>query len=187
MNVPTEEVYELIVKNSFYEYVPVPTGGPRRNSCPDVLLRTCFSDSGHQEGATQPNKIPEIPMKSQRSDSCTPCQAQVITTLMLRNIPCKVNLQMMQVVLKRLGFEGSYDYLYFPARKNKSNLGFGFVNFKTEADAASFEAAFLGYMFPGIQSSKRCHANAAEVQGLEANLRLRASDGCVSSLWTSHV
>eukprot|EP00928_Gymnodinium_smaydae_P098641 TRINITY_DN9213_c0_g2_i2.p1 TRINITY_DN9213_c0_g2~~TRINITY_DN9213_c0_g2_i2.p1 ORF type:complete len:187 (+),score=33.71 TRINITY_DN9213_c0_g2_i2:52-612(+) len=176
----SDEMHELIVKNCFYEFVPKPFGKPRRKSFPDILLRACVPDVCDQVSATQSNSVLEDSASTRIQGCGVPSQiaandSKCITTLMLRNVPCKVNLEIMEVVLMQLGYEGTYDYLYFPARKNGSNLGFGFVNFMDERDAVSFEAAFTGYVFTGIQSSKQCYVTAAAVQGREANLRMHES------------
>eukprot|EP00928_Gymnodinium_smaydae_P098639 TRINITY_DN9213_c0_g1_i2.p1 TRINITY_DN9213_c0_g1~~TRINITY_DN9213_c0_g1_i2.p1 ORF type:complete len:206 (+),score=38.68 TRINITY_DN9213_c0_g1_i2:70-618(+) len=180
MNVATEEAYKLCVKNGFYEFVLAPTGKRRRKTFPDSVLRTCIPDACHQEGATQASSVPDATENAGVPDSGALGQdpdkeSRCTTTLMLRNVPCKVNLEIMEVVLMQLGFEGKYDYLYFPTRKSGSNLGFGFVNFRTEDDAVQFDAAFTGYVFGGIQSNKQCYVTIAAVQGREANLRLHAT------------
>eukprot|EP00928_Gymnodinium_smaydae_P086096 TRINITY_DN6994_c0_g1_i1.p1 TRINITY_DN6994_c0_g1~~TRINITY_DN6994_c0_g1_i1.p1 ORF type:complete len:162 (+),score=16.09 TRINITY_DN6994_c0_g1_i1:54-539(+) len=95
-------------------------------------------------------------------------------TLMLRNIPCSVNDERMEFVLKQHGFAGLYDYLYVPMRRNGSNLGFGFVNFTYEEDAIRFKAVFSGYRFSGTNSTKQCSITPAEIQGREANIRMNA-------------
>eukprot|EP00928_Gymnodinium_smaydae_P002885 TRINITY_DN11056_c0_g2_i1.p1 TRINITY_DN11056_c0_g2~~TRINITY_DN11056_c0_g2_i1.p1 ORF type:complete len:151 (+),score=32.11 TRINITY_DN11056_c0_g2_i1:143-595(+) len=91
-------------------------------------------------------------------------------TIMLKNVPCSVTEELMTSVLKENGFADLYDYLYMPKR-NASNLGFCFVNFKREEDALRFKDEFLGYKFSGINSMKQCFVSLAHVQGREANMR----------------
>eukprot|EP00928_Gymnodinium_smaydae_P000202 TRINITY_DN10073_c0_g3_i1.p1 TRINITY_DN10073_c0_g3~~TRINITY_DN10073_c0_g3_i1.p1 ORF type:complete len:174 (+),score=31.38 TRINITY_DN10073_c0_g3_i1:360-881(+) len=94
-----------------------------------------------------------------------------LTTYMLRNVPCKVTKHAMEVELIQRGFHGTYDFVHFPTRRNKSGLGYGFVNF-THADyAAQFKEVFEGYVFAWTDSVKRCRVSPADLQGLEANLK----------------
>eukprot|EP00928_Gymnodinium_smaydae_P043454 TRINITY_DN29103_c1_g1_i1.p1 TRINITY_DN29103_c1_g1~~TRINITY_DN29103_c1_g1_i1.p1 ORF type:complete len:162 (-),score=26.00 TRINITY_DN29103_c1_g1_i1:378-863(-) len=97
------------------------------------------------------------------------------TTLMLRNIPCKVQTEWLQEELRKLGFEGTYDVIHIPTRKNKSNLGYGFINFISPEHARRFADAVVGHMFSGSGSVKRCYVTKAAFQGREAALRGAAS------------
>ncbi|OLQ11901.1 Ankyrin-2 [Symbiodinium microadriaticum] len=66
-----------------------------------------------------------------------PCGA---TTFMLRNIPNKYTREML-VDRFNEEFRGRYDFLYVPIDfKNKCNVGYCFVNFRSQADAAEFVA-----------------------------------------------
>eukprot|EP00928_Gymnodinium_smaydae_P097633 TRINITY_DN8898_c0_g4_i2.p1 TRINITY_DN8898_c0_g4~~TRINITY_DN8898_c0_g4_i2.p1 ORF type:complete len:204 (-),score=34.37 TRINITY_DN8898_c0_g4_i2:410-1021(-) len=96
---------------------------------------------------------------------------KVVTTYMLRNVPCKVTNVAMQMELKKHGLDGTYDFLHFPTRRNSSGLGYGFINFTHEDYGVRFKDIFEGYMFPWTQSEKRCCVVPADLQGLEANLK----------------
>eukprot|EP00928_Gymnodinium_smaydae_P005407 TRINITY_DN11846_c0_g1_i1.p1 TRINITY_DN11846_c0_g1~~TRINITY_DN11846_c0_g1_i1.p1 ORF type:complete len:200 (+),score=25.86 TRINITY_DN11846_c0_g1_i1:58-657(+) len=181
-----QQLYELCVKNGFFDFAPVATGRPRRKSAPEILLSTNVLDVCRQEPAKQPSSVPEVQVRTTVSafgkhSHITTDHSQSFKTLMLRDVPCKVNLQLMRLTMTNLGFAGTYDYLYFPTRRNGSNLGFGFVNFMKEEDADRFEIAFTGYQFPGIRSSKQCYVTLAEVQGREANLQLNTKCSASSS------
>eukprot|EP00928_Gymnodinium_smaydae_P085567 TRINITY_DN69078_c0_g1_i1.p2 TRINITY_DN69078_c0_g1~~TRINITY_DN69078_c0_g1_i1.p2 ORF type:complete len:155 (-),score=12.22 TRINITY_DN69078_c0_g1_i1:61-525(-) len=95
-------------------------------------------------------------------------------TLIIRSMPCSVNEERMESVLREHGFAGSYDYLFLPVRRNGSNLGFGVVNFMQEQDAFRFRDFLVGYRFPGANSTQRCIVTLADIQGREANVRMNA-------------
>lgn len=99
--------------------------------------------------------------------------AGVATTLMVRNIPAECT---QEFLLELWPNHGTYDFLYLPRNAGgKSNLGYCFVNFVSEAHAAAFKekwhrahTACLGFAC----SAKRClSVSLAEVQGLEANVK----------------
>eukprot|EP00928_Gymnodinium_smaydae_P095729 TRINITY_DN8284_c0_g4_i1.p1 TRINITY_DN8284_c0_g4~~TRINITY_DN8284_c0_g4_i1.p1 ORF type:complete len:223 (-),score=41.89 TRINITY_DN8284_c0_g4_i1:80-748(-) len=121
------------------------------------------TDNSRQLLTQEPASLEEL-----RAD--VPETASTFTTVMLRNVPCKINKASVEVELVKLGFANKYDYIYFPARRNKSTIGYGFINFITSHDALAFMDIFDGYAFPGTSSTKRCSVSRADVQGREANL-----------------
>eukprot|EP00928_Gymnodinium_smaydae_P068088 TRINITY_DN51156_c0_g1_i1.p1 TRINITY_DN51156_c0_g1~~TRINITY_DN51156_c0_g1_i1.p1 ORF type:complete len:180 (-),score=13.76 TRINITY_DN51156_c0_g1_i1:77-616(-) len=144
-----QELYELCVKNTFYEFRLVSIGDHRRTaSVPDIL--SIGSAETHRAGMIRTRPHFE-------------------KTFMLRNIPCKIENDRVESSLREQGFAGTYDYLYLPRRSNGSNLGYCFVDILNPQDASRFETIFTGYSFPG--STKQCVVTLADIQGLEANLR----------------
>eukprot|EP00928_Gymnodinium_smaydae_P086550 TRINITY_DN7077_c0_g1_i1.p1 TRINITY_DN7077_c0_g1~~TRINITY_DN7077_c0_g1_i1.p1 ORF type:complete len:159 (-),score=26.72 TRINITY_DN7077_c0_g1_i1:411-887(-) len=105
-------------------------------------------------------------------DSCSSKAEWVdgVTTLCLRNIPCRVDQARMTQELWRLGFGGTYDLLYLPRRSCGSCLGYGFVNFRLAEDAMRFAEVFHCYRFGDIASAKVGYAEPSRVQGFEANI-----------------
>eukprot|EP00928_Gymnodinium_smaydae_P045689 TRINITY_DN30419_c0_g1_i1.p1 TRINITY_DN30419_c0_g1~~TRINITY_DN30419_c0_g1_i1.p1 ORF type:complete len:187 (-),score=30.47 TRINITY_DN30419_c0_g1_i1:113-673(-) len=97
------------------------------------------------------------------------------TTLMLRNIPCSLNLTKVREELASLGFEGTYNLLNLPARPNASTKGYGFINFVTSEDAQRFANVFVDYQFKQYTGSeKKSNVSLARLQGYDANsARLR--------------
>eukprot|EP00928_Gymnodinium_smaydae_P060774 TRINITY_DN44573_c0_g1_i1.p1 TRINITY_DN44573_c0_g1~~TRINITY_DN44573_c0_g1_i1.p1 ORF type:complete len:134 (-),score=12.22 TRINITY_DN44573_c0_g1_i1:67-468(-) len=79
------------------------------------------------------------------------------TTVIVRDLPCKVDCARMVAELSSLGFDGCYDEITFPRkiRKGKEScLGYGFVKFASEKSAALFIVKFDGHRFEGIDSQK---------------------------------
>lgn len=99
----------------------------------------------------------------------------VITTFMVRNIPCSISKQQLKASLESLGLAGTYDFLHLPGARKRSNLGYFFINFTKEV-AAEKAAIFEGYRFPNTNSSKVCTVAPAKFQGLNANIRQLGCD-----------
>eukprot|EP00928_Gymnodinium_smaydae_P096048 TRINITY_DN8395_c0_g2_i2.p1 TRINITY_DN8395_c0_g2~~TRINITY_DN8395_c0_g2_i2.p1 ORF type:complete len:192 (+),score=6.20 TRINITY_DN8395_c0_g2_i2:81-578(+) len=93
-----------------------------------------------------------------------------VTTLCIRNLPCKVDQTRMDYELWRLGFCGKFDLLYLPRRSCGKCLGYGFINFCLSDDALKFAEVFKDYRFEGIQSAKSGYAEPSRVQGFESIL-----------------
>eukprot|EP00928_Gymnodinium_smaydae_P049902 TRINITY_DN3350_c0_g8_i1.p1 TRINITY_DN3350_c0_g8~~TRINITY_DN3350_c0_g8_i1.p1 ORF type:complete len:162 (-),score=24.25 TRINITY_DN3350_c0_g8_i1:126-611(-) len=108
---------------------------------------------------------------SSRPPALTASSSEV--TMMLKHIPCSVTDELVTSILNERGFEGLFDYVHVPMRRNSSNLGFCFVNFMKEEDALRFQDEFAGFKFPGSNSYKQCHVTLAHVQGREANIQSR--------------
>jgi len=97
------------------------------------------------------------------------------TTVMLRNIPNKYTREML---IKQLSveFHGQFDFMYLPIDfKNKCNVGYGFINFRTHAACECFIHKFHGVdvrkCLPGLNSKKVVEVTPARVQGLAENIR----------------
>eukprot|EP00928_Gymnodinium_smaydae_P099691 TRINITY_DN9584_c0_g1_i1.p1 TRINITY_DN9584_c0_g1~~TRINITY_DN9584_c0_g1_i1.p1 ORF type:complete len:260 (-),score=30.06 TRINITY_DN9584_c0_g1_i1:148-927(-) len=101
-------------------------------------------------------------------------KADRVLTFMVCDLPCIVGEKRLMIELYSMGFDGCYDYLYFPKRNLFSSAGEGycFINFMSVELAHRFKAAFEGYQFFNIESTKRVRVEVAELQGREANLCL---------------
>jgi hypothetical protein len=102
------------------------------------------------------------------------------TTVMLRNIPNKYTREML---VKQLSIEflGEFDFMYLPIDfKNKCNVGYCFINFRSVEACSRFETQFHGVnvrtCLPGLNSRKVAEVTPARVQGCSENVsRLRNS------------
>eukprot|EP00931_Biecheleriopsis_adriatica_P107036 TRINITY_DN81377_c0_g1_i1.p1 TRINITY_DN81377_c0_g1~~TRINITY_DN81377_c0_g1_i1.p1 ORF type:complete len:301 (-),score=40.94 TRINITY_DN81377_c0_g1_i1:83-985(-) len=94
------------------------------------------------------------------------------TTAMLRNIPNKFSQINLMEEIDNEGFSGKYNFFYLPMDvRNKTNVGYAFINFVDSADMASFKAHFEGYHYKRHQSQKIATVSPAHVQGLERNIQ----------------
>lgn len=94
-----------------------------------------------------------------------------ITTMMLKNIPCRKSQEEVMLHIDGKGFSNRYDFFYLPRDvKFRANLGYAFINFLTPEDASGFENEMNGYRFTGSGSTKACAVVPAHVQGLLNNL-----------------
>ena len=92
-------------------------------------------------------------------------------TLMLRNIPNKYTQGMVLHALRNDGFYGSFDFFYLPIDfRNRCNVGYAFINFKSGFDAERFRLMYDGRKLGAFNSTKVCQVSPARVQGLVANV-----------------
>jgi hypothetical protein len=87
------------------------------------------------------------------------------TTMMIRNIPGRLQMPNLKQAIDSKGFAGTYQFVHIPSRScQTSNLGYAFVDFYDPKVAASFAVAFEGYQFSRTRSTKKCTVTAAEHQ-----------------------
>lgn len=102
------------------------------------------------------------------------------TTVMFRNIPNKYTRDMLVSQLEQ-DMRGLFDFVYLPIDfKNKCNVGYAFINFRTIDACMNFVNRFNGVevrkCLPGLISRKVTEVTPARVQGFEENVqRLRNS------------
>jgi hypothetical protein len=66
-----------------------------------------------------------------------------------------------------LRLQGTYNFFYLPFDlKKNANLGYAFVNFKSQKFADSCTAVFSGVQLAPLRSAKRCSISPADIQGL---------------------
>lgn len=96
-----------------------------------------------------------------------------VSTVMVRQVPRKCTQLELLGEINRRGFEGSFDYVYFPYDlKKKCNVGYGFLNFTEDRFAAAFHEAFDGtFLDNGSRfAGKPLRVHPATTQGFQANL-----------------
>jgi RNA recognition motif-containing protein len=98
-------------------------------------------------------------------------QDEEMTTVMIRNIPCKYNQDWLMQEISEVTEQ--FNFFYMPmARKSPGCLGYAFVNFVTEDDASEFLESFQGHRFPRQpNSTKRAEAAYAALQGFSKNVK----------------
>jgi len=88
------------------------------------------------------------------------------TTLMVRNIPNKYNMETFTQELIKSGFKNKYDLVYLPIDySNGANLGFAFVNLVDSMHVLSFYEMFRGKKWKNYNSVKECELAYAKIQG----------------------
>lgn len=100
--------------------------------------------------------------------------SQLVTTLMIRNIPNQYSRRHLIEELEKLGFGGTYDFLYLPMDNGTlSNVGYAFINFVDPSGAKRAMAVFKSYRWKRYrkQSGKMGTVSVAHIQGLENNLK----------------
>jgi len=97
------------------------------------------------------------------------------TTVMLRNIPNKYTRDMLVAQLNEQ-LRGMFDFVYLPIDfKNRCNVGYCFINFRSIEVRERFVEAFDGVevrrCLPGLNSKKVAEVAPARVHGLEDNVK----------------
>merc|ERR1712176_1723746 len=116
------------------------------------------------------------------------------TTVMLRNLPSLFTRGMLVDLLNSLGFVGKYDFVHLPVDMSRlSCLGFGFVNFRSHADALQFFKDAHGFQNWQHQSNKvldiswsnplRLGCASAEVSECECHAPERARSVPANAFW----
>ena len=85
------------------------------------------------------------------------------TTLIIRNIPNKYNIQLLMKEIN-LKFSFKYDILYLPLNCN-SNLGFGFINFINPIHIIYFYYEFMNKKWKMFNNKKKCQIAYSKIQG----------------------
>jgi hypothetical protein len=94
-----------------------------------------------------------------------------VTTLMIRNLPCRCTQKQVRNAIEEIGFGSDYTLFYLPIRHGQAeNLGYAFIGFFDKNIATAFTNSMNGYRFPGRSSHKSCDVVQARIQGLQANL-----------------
>ncbi|CAE7366165.1 rbcG, partial [Symbiodinium sp. KB8] len=113
-----------------------------------------------------------------------------VTTVMLKNIPCRKTQEEVMLAIDQQGFGARFDFFYLPwDSKFRANRGYAFVNFIVPEDAAKFQSKMTGYRFQNTGSAKVCSVARAHVQGALNNLNaLKGTKVMRSSCkpWFSH-
>jgi len=100
-----------------------------------------------------------------------PEEDRPISTVMLRNIPCRYTQGSLLQEIDQLGFEGSYDFFYLPMdMRNKNSVGYAFINFTEPAHAQRFFEVMKSHRFRRYCSDKLPKASPAHLQGLQNNI-----------------
>lgn len=98
-------------------------------------------------------------------------QGEAMTTIMIRNIPCKYTQEWLMEEASEITDQINFFYLPM-ARKSPGCLGYCFVNFASEDDASLFLEKFQGHFFPRQPNSlKRADVAYAALQGFAKNVK----------------
>lgn len=93
------------------------------------------------------------------------------TTCMMRNLPEDFSRQSLLDLIDSVGFEGKYSLVYLPMDfKNKTNLGYAFVDLVSGDVAKNFFEAFTGFCDRGFSIEKECEVCWSTVQGYHAHV-----------------
>lgn len=119
------------------------------------------------------------------------------TTVMMRNLPCDLNRDILTHVIDSEGFYCRYDFVYMPMDFNTGCArGFAFVNLISSDDALRFMGQFQGFGKWPTPSRKTAKMAWSDCQGLQANIARQSGstalhdgmhDLCKPALYTNGV
>jgi len=92
-----------------------------------------------------------------------------LTTLVIRNMPSKYTKE---AILQEWPPDGTFDFLYLPFNhKQRRTSGYIFMNFTSHGAARDFYKKWHGKVLHNHATKRKLSIRAAEIQGLEENLR----------------
>ncbi|KAK2761399.1 hypothetical protein FQN54_001921 [Arachnomyces sp. PD_36] len=93
------------------------------------------------------------------------CGLDVRTTIMLRNIPNKIDQAMLKDIVDETS-HGKYDFMYLRIDfANNCNVGYAFINFEDPIDIIDFATARAGRTWNCFNSDKVAEISYATIQG----------------------
>jgi hypothetical protein len=93
-----------------------------------------------------------------------------VQTIMMRNLPNKVDRSTLRSIIDAAGFMNAYDFVYLPIDPDtEANRGYAFFNFITPGFAFLCRLFFEGKKFCETNSRKTISVMPATLQGFEAN------------------
>lgn len=112
-------------------------------------------------------KNTKLQSAEQELEKAEPAEPAEPTSIMLRNIACRLSQEDIANILDAAGLRNRYDWIYTPRLKTRrsSNLGYAFINFKTGVDAQRCRDTFDGKSFGPGRSEKTCQVVPANNQG----------------------
>lgn len=121
-----------------------------RSMTAGALNTNDIGDAQHMEGIAKPG------------------ESSPLITLIIQNLPCSSTSRTIAETIDAVGFRGRFAFVYVPSagsryRQVKSTLGYGFIGFRTSADAAAFERAFQGFEFRS--QNRTCLVSFSKQQG----------------------
>lgn len=154
----------------------------RRSNSNDDILGSSEGSISHEKQALTVNlaeflnDTPEAEKKPQGTDGSAPpwrppWDADVVT-VMIRQVPREYTQVKFLSELVSRGFEGLFDFIYFPFDvKKNSNIGYGFINFVEPWHAVRFAQEFdYVYLDDNMTAKgKPLRVHAASVQGYQDN------------------
>jgi hypothetical protein len=92
---------------------------------------------------------------------------QIITTLMIRNLPLCMTSEEFMGILDEIGLSGTYDYVFMPTTRKRTSKGYVFVNFSLKVEPSELQSALSGILC----HTRRIVVVPAIYQGVLTNLR----------------
>jgi len=187
----------LIIENTFFRLVggddarsATPPGRRRRARSLPSLDRAAYmpldapcpsqEDEGHRRYCSRPGQAEAeiegdglLAVVQETEEQCE--VAEVLTTVVIRNMPQAYTRDMLLELLDSEGFQNQYDFVYLPLDFNKScSFGYAFVNMVSPHAAQRFHEVFAGFSRWSVPHDvpwdEEAEVGWATLQGLEKHV-----------------
>jgi len=159
--------------------------GVQEYACTNTTHRTADFSKGFATGPAFVNNSNVGAEFNAAGHAETREDAKELTNLMIRNIPSRVRKAELLAVIRQIGFDDMFSFLYLPMKPRHAddftNRGYAFVGFEDAGQAADFSVAITGYTFPR-RSSKAIYVEPARLQDSE-EIRPHLSKDKVPRKW----
>lgn len=143
----------------------------------DLREAVCLAQSGgasarHHGRPAGPKSSPKSSPNSKAATEPLATESDSLTTLIVKNLPSGFMHFGLRGVLDKLGFAGSYNFVYVPFDFKKGvALKYGYVNFARHEDAAKALVTLNGFSGWVVEGEKACEAEwSSAQQGLHAHI-----------------
>jgi len=189
---------ELIIENTFFRLVggedarsATPPGArrrPRARSLPSPDRKTYnaleapylpleasqIGEDGHRRYRSRPHQDAgehegALAVVQEAEEECE--VAEVLTTVVIRNMPQAYTRDMFLELLDSEGFQNQYDFIYVPLDFGlHCSFGYAFVNMVSPQAAQKFHEVFAGYSRWAVPWGQEAEVGWATLQGLEKHV-----------------
>jgi len=129
-----------------------------------------YSAAGMASVPTWPTPAMGYPLAAYPTAPAMDASWANVSTVMMRNLPNKVNQEQLLTEMNGAGFLNTYDFVYLPIDPDThANKGYAFINFLSSGMAWIFKMHFEGEKLCSFHSKKTVAVVPATLQGFEAN------------------
>jgi hypothetical protein len=129
------------------------------------------SQASRRSSRSEQGDVLEVPGSQPMSQQDQEADLENSSTMMLCNLPCRLEDRDVVAAIKSVGYAGKYEFVYVPQRrrnnKRSGNMGYAFVHFSDPETARAFADAFQNFKFQRTTSTKSCVVKPAHIQGFD--------------------
>lgn len=160
-----------------FQSLPMPmlvVPGPTFLQLPQQPVGSCHASSGGGSSISQsPAGSPVMAAAKPAAVGAPMPRGETRTTVMFRNLPNNYTRSMLVSLLDAQGFQGAYDFVYFPIDfRTHAAMGYAFINAVSGEEAVRIRRHFDGFAQWSVPSGKRCTVGWSDPhQGFDSNVQ----------------